>query len=203
MAANTLYKFLDYPFVYQLVQTIFAPGGEFFLRKKIKKQLVSTITSTSSVLDVGCGPASWLWHEDVSPVGFDLSFAYAKAFVAQNKGDMVVGSAGELPFRAGTFSGVWTIGLLHHMSNADVRHAVREMLRVCCAGGKVIIMDAVFPEISWLRPLAYFIRRMDRGKFMRYQSELLTLLPDQRNWRVKRYTYAATGLEMLECSYLK
>lgn len=201
MNENKIFKLLEHPVVYQTAQTILAPGGEIYLRKRIK-QLTTQFTTKHNLLDVGCGPASWLRHEGISPVGLDFSFSYAKAFSAHG-GRMAVGSAEKLPFSTDSFAGVWSIGLLHHMNDAVVIQAIKEMIRVCHPNGYIVIMDAVLPENPWTRPLASIIRHMDRGRHMRSQLQLKALCPDQNNWSTKRYTYAVTGLEMLEFRYKK
>lgn len=201
MRVNIFLNLLEYPAVYSAVQSIMAPGGEMYLRKRIN-HLIAKFSTRHNLLDVGCGPASWLWHEDLNPVGLDLSFSYARAFDS-NGGKIIVGSADKLPFSTGSFAGVWSVGLLHHMKDDVVSQAIKEIVRVCRPGGYVIIMDAVMPKRAWERPLAYWIRKMDRGQFMRRQLHLSALLPDRGNWSMKRYTYAATGLEMLEYIYQK
>lgn len=201
MTENKFFKLLELPVIYKATQTILAPGGEICLRKKIK-YLVKQCAIEHNLLDVGCGPASWLWYEELDPIGLDLSFSYASSFAAHGK-KMIVGSAEKIPFDSATFASVWCIGLLHHLNNEMAADTVKEMVRVCRPNGYIFVMDAVLPRKSWQRPVASFIRQMDRGSFMRHQFQLTALLPDKRNWKIKRYTYAATGLEMLECYYKK
>lgn len=201
MSENIFFRLLEHTLVYQAVQVILAPGGEKYLRKQIK-QLINLYPTKYDLLDVGCGPASWLWHEGINPTGLDFSFSYACSFITHG-GKMAVGSAERLPFASSTFAGVWSIGLLHHLDDKIAAQAITEMIRVCRPDRYIIIMDAVLPQKTWKRPLASLIRRMDRGQFMRHQSDLNALLPDMSNWSTRRYTYAATGLEMLECIYHK
>ena len=46
------------------------------------------------------------------------------------------------------------------------RQALDEMRRVCRGNGHVIVVDAVLPVRAWQRPLAYAIRRADRGRWV-------------------------------------
>ena len=57
-------------------------------------------------------------------------------------------------------------------------------------------MDAVMPRNSFLRPIAYAIRKLDRGGFMRTEQQLAELVPAGIDYTLKRFTYAATGLEI-------
>jgi len=190
-------RLLDWPLLYRLSQTLLAPGAEKNVTRKIR-DCISRLPPAQCVLDVGCGPASWLWRVGVYPVGLDLTADYTKAFRRQGH-SVITGSAAALPFRDGSFDGIWSIGLLHHLTDNVARQAVREMLRVCRPGGYLVVFDAVLPEPAWQRPLAYALRKMDRGGYVRQQVHLTSLLPTDHPWTVERFVYASTGLEMLGC----
>ena len=137
----------------------------------------------------------------LSPVGLDVSPAYAAKFRAHGAG-AVIGSASTLPFADASFGGVWCIGVLHHLSDEDARLAVREMRRVTRPGGYTVIFDGVLPVSFSRRPLAWSIRRMDRGAHFRREQHFLRLL-DEGAWQTTRLTYATTGLEGMWCNALK
>jgi ubiquinone/menaquinone biosynthesis C-methylase UbiE len=196
----SLYHCIEHPRVYQMLQSVLAPGAHKSVTRRIT-ELIRRMPQGHSILDVGCGPASWLWRADLHPVGLDLSLKYSMAF--RDCGEpAVTGSAADLPFPDRCFDGVWSIGLLHHLPDTVARQAVTEMLRVCKQGGYVAIMDAVLPEHSWHRPLAYMIRRADRGRFIRPQERLVSLLPRADAWMLERFTYALTGLELVDCYFV-
>jgi ubiquinone/menaquinone biosynthesis C-methylase UbiE len=132
------------------------------------------------------------------PIGLDISFLYSAVYQASGE-TAITGSATELPFTDNIFDSVWTIGVLHHLPDPEARLMILEMHRVCRPGGYIAVFDAVLPCSPWRRPLAYLVRKLDRGKFMRTQSELEALLPDRLPWTVNRFTYAINGLEMLLC----
>jgi SAM-dependent methyltransferase len=108
-----------------------------------------------------------------------------------------------LPFKDRCFGGVWSVGLLHHLTDSDVADTVREMMRVCRVGGYVAILDAVMPNPAWGRPVAYTLRRLDRGQFVRSQPHLLSLFPNLASWKIERFTYALTGLEFVGCYFVR
>jgi len=195
------YKLLEHPLGYHLSQLVFAPGAERLLTKQLRK-IAQALGFSGLVLDVGCGPASWLWKANGHPIGLDLSFAYTLAF--KNAGEIALtGSATALSFANSAFAGVWSIGLLHHLPKVAARQAIQEMLRVCQQGGYVAILDAVLPVSPWQRPVAHLVRKLDRGKFMRKQTELVSLLPERTAWEINRFTYTLNGLELLCCVYRK
>jgi SAM-dependent methyltransferase len=196
--AETIYSALDKPALYQLAQTIFAPRARTALIRQLRA-ITQSLPPHSNLLDVGCGPESWLFALGLKPTGLDFTESYVAEWT--KRGDRaVVGSADALPFTDGSFDGVWSIGLLHHLPDAAVRKVMLECARVCRReGGYLVILDAVKPRAAWRRPVAWFIRRMDRGQFMRTEEQLRRLLHPDYQWSVRRITYALTGLELLVC----
>jgi SAM-dependent methyltransferase len=182
--------------VERILRHIAAPGGVGALLRLFAPTAAS---STGRVLDVGCGPESWLWRWGLEPVGVDVSQRAVSAFRRHGVGLAVVGSASALPFRDASFDSVWSIGLLHHLPDADVRAAVREMQRVRKVGGDLVIFDAVLPRSAARRPLAWLIRRADRGRWVRREATLTALIDAAGPWHCVRVTYAWTGLEGLLC----
>lgn len=194
---NVANKLLNLPFFYKLSQLIFAPGAQTLLNRRLR-QVVCSLPNAKKLLDVGCGPSSWLWNLDLSPFGLDISHEYSKAF--QNSGgSSTTGSASFMPFHNRVFDGVWCIGVLHHLKDTEAMQAIQEMIRVCQSGGYIIILDAVLPANRLNRPIAVLVRSMDRGKYMRSQKAYLELLPKHLFWQVQRFTYTLNGLEMLQC----
>lgn len=199
------YKFinrlLDKPHLYNLSINLLAPGFEKVFVDNIRS-LRAQFPVSQNVLDIGCGPESWLWQVGAHPVGFDLTYSYCQAFHAKTE-PAVMGSAEVLPFPSGAFEEVWSIGMFHHLPDPLAQQALDEMLRVCRSNGYVVIFDAVLPMRAWQRPLAYALRRADRGRFVRSQAAFERLLPHRTHWAVKRTTYSRTGLELVICQFLK
>lgn len=193
-----IYSALDKPLFYRLAQKIFAPGARASLIAHLRT-ITQSLPPRTNLLDVGCGPESWLFAVGLKPTGLDLTESYVAEWI--KRGDRaVVGSADELPFAAKSFEGVWSIGLLHHLPDETVRKVMQECVRVCQHNdGYLVILDAVKPRVAWRRPLAWLIRRMDRGQFMRTEGQLRSLLHKDYEWSVRRITYALTGLELLVC----
>jgi SAM-dependent methyltransferase len=191
------YRILDRPAVYALAQNIFAPGQDTRITQRIRDML-SDLPEGGSLLDLGCGPQSWLTRVGLKPCGLDISPSYVAKYRSLG-GLGVVGSAAQVPFQDRSFEGVWSVGLLHHLPDDLAGATLREGLRVCRRGGYVAILDAVQPTVPWRQPLATIIRKMDRGKFIRSEEALKALLPDPQKWTCARFTFATTGLEMLAC----
>lgn len=201
MVKAYLYGMLERPFWYKFSQVVFGPGAERFLVKRLR-QAAQTLPLSGKMLDVGCGPSSWLWRIGVKPIGVDICSQYSTAYHKTGE-PAITGSALALPISDHSFDGVWSIGVLHHLPDSAARSVVLEMIRICRPGGFVAILDAVMPVSSWRRPVAFLVRRLDRGIFMRSQAALIKLLPEQQRWSISRFTYSLNGLEMLMVVYHK
>ena len=74
--------------------------------------------------------------------------------------------------------------------------AIREMVRCTAPGGRVILIDPVWPRHGWLRPLAWLIMKLDRGEWVRTEAELAALAEEAcpGEWSMRRYllSYHAT-----------
>ena len=176
--------------LYGLSQTLLAPGAARIVASRVERR-------PGRALDVGCGPFSWLWSAGIKPIGVDIVMDRVRAFGPA----AVVASATALPFADGSFDTVWSSGLLHHLPDDAAREAIREMRRVTREEGLTIIFDGVLPHEGSTRPLAWLIRRMDRGNWMRREEEFEALFDSPANWRRERFTYSYTGLEGVVCQH--
>lgn len=174
-------------------QRLLGPGADRALDACIRRHAPAT---SGARLDVGAGFRSRLSDGVGAPIAVDISLTRLRA-ARRDGARPVVATATRLPFANGAFAMTASIGLLHHLSDDEARIAIREMRRVTTRGGTAIVIDAVLPERPWNRPLAWLIRRADRGHWMRDQGSLDVLLPDAEGWRRERITYAWTGLEAM------
>lgn len=189
-----MYAWLDSPGLYRLAQRVLGAGGEAIIADTLM-QMLPARADAMMALDVGCGPSSLLRRIGLDPIGLDLTPSYLRSFAGSR---CVQATACTLPFADATFDLVWSCGLLHHLPESDACRAVQEMNRVRRPRGRVVICDAVLPRSPWTRPLAYGIRSLDRGRWMRTHEGLEALLRRiAPRWRCQRMTYAPTGLECL------
>jgi len=193
--SGKLYKNLDDSIIYKLSQVILAPGGAKNLTKKVK-ELIESRNSSEHVLDVGCGPLSYINRAGIENIfGIDISHEYVTQFQL-NMNTGAVASATTLPFKNCCFDAVWSIGLLHHLSYELFLQACSEMARVCKKTGYLAIIDNVFPKSFLHSPIAAIIRKMDRGKYVRKQAVFEGLVSQiDGDWYFDRFTYAYNGLE--------
>jgi SAM-dependent methyltransferase len=212
-----LYAILDVPWIYRLSQLLLAPGKPWMIQKVFRRAFAR---SKGRVLDLGCGPKL------VSPaprgllVGLDIHEPYLRDYTGGflDKDTRLIrrppkgrdrlgykGSVDHLPFQAGTFDEVRAIGFLHHLPEKVLKGAIREIRRCLKKGGRVVVLEDLWPKHAWTRPVAWLIRRLDRGDFMRSEEQLLDIFQKAwpGKWESERYTYTLTGTELLYLSRVK
>jgi SAM-dependent methyltransferase len=190
-----IHRVLEIPFVYRVSQFVLAPGMDRIVAARLSR-IFATIPRPLRVLDVGCGPSSWLWKLGIKPIGLDLCHAYTERFRAKEN-DAVTASAVSLPFLAGSFDLVFSYALLHHLPEPLAQQAVEEILRVTRPKGHVILFDPVMPRITALRPLAWALCKLDRGRYIRPQREYENLVLNRPGWKIERFTHSYLGTEGL------
>ena len=197
MPESAVYRILDRPAVYRFVQWFLGPRGERDTTEGLQRAWRAQ-PDAKRVIDVGCGPASLLWRIGVQPIGLDVTESYSRAFRAAHSSLAITGSATELPLADGSVDAAWCLFVFHHLPDEAVRKALDELYRVVRPGGYVAVWDGVLPVSALRRPIAYAVRKADRGKFMRTEEHLRALLPTQSAWSVRREFYSLYGYERLE-----
>jgi len=175
------------------VQWILAPRCNRWIRSTVREQMAPR--SAGLWLDVGCGPRSRIVRAlPGTVVGIDCSEKMLRE-TQRDEITCVCASATAMPFAAEIFDGAVSIGLLHHLSDADADIALREMHRVTRPGGTILLFDNVTPASTVRRPLAALLRLLDRGRYVRNEDALRRLL-DLHGFDIGyRVTYSWTGLE--------
>ncbi len=208
MKRYSLYRLLDFPFIYSLSQKLLVPGAGLLLKKKYK-QLFDE--SKGLILDVGCGPALTTPHPNGAVIGIDMNIYYIRSYLmshgklnfCRKMSDFitygVVSSSEALPFEDDAFEESRCVGLLHHLSHASALLTIKEMIRCTHQDGRIVVFDNVWPRQPCFRPLAWLSRKLDRGKWVRTEEDLLELVSNAcvGNYQYKRFTYSYTGLEAL------
>ena len=205
------YKLLEIPVFYSLSQMLLLPGSRLLTKNQYSRIFRG---SRGIVLDVGCGPALTTPSPNGIIVGVDINIQYLKKFIGigidanlqfiPNKSEKeirlgIVSSADSLPFHDSVFDESRSLGLLHHICTESAINVVKEMIRCTRPGGHIIILDNVWPRRAFCRPLAWLIRRFDRGKYVRTEGNLFDLVNQacQGKWEKQRFLYSFTGLEII------
>ena len=113
--------------------------------------LALTTPVDGAIVDVGCGTGSQLIalaHRDHSRrlIGVDvdagiLNRARAKLAAAGVNAELLRGDAGTVPLEDHLTAAAISSLVLHHLPPHGKRAALRELVRVVCPGGRVIVLD--------------------------------------------------------------
>jgi SAM-dependent methyltransferase len=190
-----IYRVLEIPLVYRIAQAVLAPGSARIISEHLSRTFAQ-IPTPAAVLDVGCGPSSFLWNFGMKPVGLDVCHAYTKKF--RGAGNLsVTASAAALPFPTDSFDLVFSMSLLHHLPDDMARDTVGEIVRITRPGGKALLFDAVLPKAAWRRPQAWALCKLDRGRFIRSQGDFESRVLGAREYKAFRFTHTYLGAEGL------
>jgi SAM-dependent methyltransferase len=203
-----IYAILEIPWIYSLANQFLAPGHQKLMGAMHREVFED---SRGWVLDVGCGPKLITPMPDGRVVGIDINPFYVKQYagsIDQDAGDImcittqrrmfgVVGSCTRMPFEDGFFDESRCLGVLHHLPDDEVSATIKEMWRCTKSGGRVILDEPVWPRNSFLRPAAWLLQLLDRGKWVRKEQEWLELCTRSVDvsWNLRRYTCAYFGQE--------
>lgn len=122
------------------------------------------------ILDLGCGTgelASVFLKRGYSYVGIDIEqerITYAAKTYPQGKFHVMDASA--LAYPDGYFDQILVTGVLHHLSDEDVRSIVREMKRVLRPQGRALVMEDIALRGS-LNLLGALVHLADEGAHIR------------------------------------
>lgn len=114
--------------------------------------MMSSVTAIHSVLDVACGPglvacefakvAERVVGLDVTPAMLNVA-RNRQQELGLNNIEWKIGDALQLPFDEESFDIVVTRYSFHHLLDPSL--AIKELMRVCKAGGTVLIADVCMP----------------------------------------------------------
>lgn len=186
---------LNLPAGYRLLASAF--GSDKVYRGLVEE---SGYTPGTRTLDVGCGTgdlAKYIKGEDY--VGIDLSAEYIADASARWRAEFYVMSATDIDkLPSCSFDLALICGVLHHLDDLSVARTLAALREVVKPTGRVFILEAVWPSNS-MDLIGYFIRRLDRGDFVRTAAEWRSLLCD--DWSIERDAVIRNGIiEYYQCT---
>jgi len=130
----------EYKVMYDIEQTYWWFIGKQFLVKTFLKKLRRGRTKDTRILDIGCGTGIIL--KLLTPFGTPYGAEYSSAAIqfSKDRGLSLIACSdanGPMPFKSNTFSVITCLDVLEHLDNDT--SLLKEMLRMCKAGGHVII----------------------------------------------------------------
>lgn len=146
-------------------------------------------------LDLGCGPGAFsgLFEAD-DYVGVDMNPRYIDYARRARKGTFVLGDARKLELPDARFDQALIFGLLHHLSDDDVRAVLGEVRRLLAPGGRTLVIEDI-PAVSKLNLIGHLIHNVENGEHIRPVEEYRKLYSEFG--RVEREEVLRSGI----CDY--
>jgi ubiquinone/menaquinone biosynthesis C-methylase UbiE len=146
-------------------------------------------------LDLGCGPGAFsdLFEGD-DYVGADSNPRYIHYAQRHRKGTFIVSDARKVDLPDARFDQVLIFGLLHHLSDADVRAVLREVRRVLVPGGRLLVIEDI-PAVSKVNLIGHLIHHVENGAYIRPVEEYRRLYREAA--RIERDEILRSGI----CDY--
>jgi len=180
MGPAKLREILSLPFFYNALQySIGVPRQrEYLVRRFVRPR------KGDRILDIGCGTADVLIHLepfDIRYTGIDPNEAYV-AHAQQRWGDdaryefrvAAVGTNPPPPVDADAYDTVIAFGVMHHLTDGQVRELLRLAAHGLRPGGRLVTMDPCrLPDMNIVERLAV---RYDRGACIREASDYEALV---------------------------
>jgi ubiquinone/menaquinone biosynthesis C-methylase UbiE len=179
---NAVWKVLERSGPYNLVQKLARMGGPDELEALFKDWIDGE--ERESALELGCGTGIWTLTRCRDYVRTDINDDYFPKPDPEGMTFRKADAANLSEFADGRFQLVYCVGLYHHLPEEAVLASVSEAERVLAPGGAVIILDAILPTSPW-NLVAWILRKMDRGRWIR-THEAMTALMKRTGMRLVR-----------------
>ena len=148
---------------YEWVQKLVTLNYRVFLRE-LKREVF--FDRGKSYLDVGCGTVFFRDHlKDKDYVGVDLNPRYIAAAGLKRGDCFQTGNALNLTFLRKNFDRIISIGLVHHLDDAQVSKTLDQFCLHLKPDGEIFIIDTLWPSGKNL--VGQTLRRFDNGAFVR------------------------------------
>lgn len=158
-----------------------------------------------AILDLGCGPGDvFELMPEVRYIGIDVSADYVNA-AKRRFGDRASFLCGDVnnvaPEQFGQLDTIIAMGVIHHLSDPEVAGVLQKACGLLRPGGRFVSYDPCFTNPQ--HPVARWIHRHDRGRFVRFDAEYERLVSQvfpfhKRHIRTDLCTVPATVL-ILDC----
>jgi len=157
------------------------------IRKIIREELI--IKEQDNILDIGCGSGmfSRLFNRN-SYIGIDISQKYIEYARKRYKRNFEVMDATNLRFSDSSLNNILIFGMLHHLSDEEVRKVLYEVKRVLNSNAKMLVIEDI-PTISHFNIFGKIMHYFDRGYFIRSLTQYVNLFSEyflvEKNFTVR------------------
>ena len=152
------------PRVYKFVQAL---AGQPRIAARVR-EVFSANPTDGRVLDVGSSEGSFAERLNLDLLFVDVDWKPLVSLRRRRPGSRAAAaSATDLPFADRAFDVTLCVAVSHHLDDAQLEAAIRELARV--TRGHLVFLDAIRNE---RRALSRWLWRFDRGRYPRTRAEL-------------------------------
>lgn len=192
LLATVVERISDHPVLFIFFRSILENDFRS-IRTAIRKHL--RVGQGLRSLDLGCGPGAFadMFAGD-DYVGVDMNPRYVDHARRHCKGAFIVSDARKVELPEARFDQILIFGLLHHLSDEDVRAVLKECRRMLVPGGHVLAIEDI-PAISKLNLIGHLIHNVENGEHIRPSAEYRKLYEESA--RIEREEILQSGI----CDY--
>jgi SAM-dependent methyltransferase len=147
-------------------------------------------------LDLGCGPGAFadvFLGDDY--FGVDLNARYIEHARRTRKGTFLVSDARKVDLPDARFDQILIFGLLHHLSDDEVRAVLAEATRLLAPSGHILAIEDI-PAVSKLNLIGHLIHNVENGEHIRPTEEYRRLYVEDGR-RIEKEEVLQSGI----CDY--
>lgn len=173
---NFVYRFLNLPFFYLIIQNIMYKSGSRYQIFKNHFQLDQTL----SILEIGCGPAiNRSFIKNIKYVGIDINCSHIKK--AKNKfpnDNFFCLDATDFEYtKLGKIDAIVICHLLHHLNDYNVSKLLSGIYEKIQFGENVYLIDIVYLKNQ--HPIAWLLGKLDKGNYVRDFDNYIKLFDEK------------------------
>ncbi len=190
--ATIVEKVSDHPVLFIFIRGILENDFKS-IRAIIRRDLKQD--ASMRTLDLGCGPGAFAdMFKGSDYVGADLNKRYIEHARKHCPGHFVNNDARHLELPDQRFDQILIFGLLHHLSDQEVRDVLKEAKRVLVPGGRILAIEDI-PAISKLNLIGHLIHNVENGEHIRPVEDYKRLYSEQT--RIEKDEILKSGI----CDY--
>jgi len=185
---------------YEVIASIYRRN---VIRPHLERAIRRHFTKGSRLLHCGSGSGQvdMQLHDEYRINALDISDGALRLYANNNlrAESFIHGSIYDIPAPAGSFDGVYSLGVMEHFTEDEIERIIRQMTRVTRPGGKLLFLwpHRLASSVMVLKAV-HKLRRKVAGEGSDLHPPEVSLMP-AKNWA--RSLLSRLGLEMIEYTF--
>jgi len=191
--------------IYEIIAAIYR---KVFIRPSLERALKENFSNGALILHAGCGSgqADVNLHAIYNITAIDISMAALELYSRNNPEANRVEQVDifHLPYGAGTFDGVFNLGVMEHFNESQIKLLLSEFRRVLKPGGRLVLFwpHAKASSVLVLKFVHWFMRAVLRKETLLHPDEvtlmsgrkMAAVMCDSMNFKLLRYQFGLSDM---------